>query len=106
MQRTCPFKSATCRPFLWVRFRTRLQLDSVAERPSKHAPVRQKSPATVRRYLAALSVFFGATRLIDNLELTLQEDTAMPSFDIVSKTEITEVDNALAGMRRRLAYWV
>jgi len=26
----------------------------------------------------------------------------MPSFDIVSKTEITEVDNALAGMRREI----
>ena len=26
----------------------------------------------------------------------------MPSFDVVSKTEITEVDNALAGMRREV----
>ncbi len=26
----------------------------------------------------------------------------MPSFDVVSKTEITEVDNALAGMRREI----
>ncbi len=26
----------------------------------------------------------------------------MPAFDIVSKTEITEVDNALAGMRREI----
>lgn len=30
------------------------------------------------------------------------EDTGMPSFDIVSETDLTEVDNALAGMRREI----
>ena len=41
------------------------------------------------------------TRYIDNHEQFAQE-AAVPSFDIVSRLDLAEVDNALAGITREI----